>query len=58
MSNILGFGAWLNFAKEHVESSNRYKMINVDYYGELTRSCEIAYFKVRNFEFFVTHHIL
>ena len=49
MWNILRFGRWLNFAKEHVEYNNRYKIINVDYYGELTRSCEIAYFKVQNF---------
>ena len=57
MWNILRFEQWLNFAKEHVEYNNRYKIINVDYYGKLTRSCEIAYFKVRNFQFFVMHHI-
>ena len=57
MSNILRFGGWLNFANEHVEYNNRYKITNVHYYGELTSSCEIAYFKVRNFQFFVTHHI-
>ena len=57
MWNILRFGGWLNFANEHVEYNNRYKITNVHYYGELTRSCAIAYFKVQNFQFFVTHHI-
>ena len=57
MWNILRFGGWLNFANEHVEYNNRYKITNVHYYGELTHSCEIAYFKVRNFQFFVMHHI-
>ena len=51
MWNILQFGPWLNFVKEHVEYNNRYKIINVDYYGKLTHSSEIAYFKVRNFQF-------
>ena len=49
MWNILWFERWLSFAKEHVEYNNMYKIINVDYYGELTSSCEIAYFKVWNF---------
>ena len=49
MCYILQFGRWLNFANEHVEYNNRYKITNVDYYGELTRSCKIAYFKVQNF---------
>ena len=41
MCNILQFGRWLNFAKEHVEYNNRYKITNVDYYGELTHKSRI-----------------
>ena len=30
MSNILRFGQLLNFANEHVEYNNRFKITNVD----------------------------